>query len=92
MMRRAFIRSLVGALAAGSSPVAKAQRTKVWRIGVPFAGPGTPASNLGALKKSFEELGYVEDVNAAFVVRSADGRIELCRSSPPSSSGLAWMC
>ena len=54
MMRRAFIRSLVGALAAGSSPVAKAQRTKVWRIGVPFAGPGTPASNLGALKKSFE--------------------------------------
>ena len=51
MMRRAFIRSLVGALAAGSSPVAKAQRTRVWRIGVPFAGPGTPASNLGALKK-----------------------------------------
>lgn len=76
MMRRAFIRSLVGALAAGSSPVAKAQRTGVWRIGVPFAGPGTPASNLGALKKSFEGLGYVEDVNAAFVVPLADGWIE----------------
>ena len=76
MMRRAFIRSLVGALAAGSSPVAKAQRTRVWRIGVLFAGPGTPASNLGALKKSFEGLGYVEDVNAAFVVPSADGWIE----------------
>ena len=74
MDRRAFIAMVCGELVA--MPPARAQRAaKVWRIGI--LNPGSPSSIPSAvLRQAFQELGYVEERNVAFVGRAAGGRNE----------------
>jgi putative ABC transport system substrate-binding protein len=77
MDRRTLIGALTGALV-GSALLARAQTARVWRIG--FLTTGTGALELSgekvpnfALVKAFQELGYVEGKNVAFVGRTTGG-------------------
>ena len=79
--RRAFIGALAGVLAA-FAPLVRAQvATRVWRIGFLTTGTGALEVTGGkvpgpALMKSFQELGYVEGKNVAFVAKTAGGAME----------------
>jgi putative tryptophan/tyrosine transport system substrate-binding protein len=75
MDRRNFIGMVCGTLAA-LPPSTRAQRAeKVWRIGI--LSIGNPSSTPSAvLRQAFQELGYVQERNVAYVGRAAGGRIE----------------
>jgi putative ABC transport system substrate-binding protein len=69
-------------------PSARAQRAaKVWRIGI--LNPGSPSGSPSAvLRQAFQELGYVEERNVAYVGRAAGGRTELLPELATELAGL----
>jgi putative ABC transport system substrate-binding protein len=72
MRRREFI----AGLGAAAWPVAaRAQQTKVWRIGMlDTASRELNAANLAAFRERLRELGYIEGQNLAIEYRSAEER------------------
>jgi putative tryptophan/tyrosine transport system substrate-binding protein len=73
MMRREFIAGLGSA--AAWPVVARAQQTKIWRIGMLDTAPQEQnAANLAAFRQRLRELGYVEGQNLAIEYRWAEGR------------------
>ncbi len=75
MQRRAFIAGLAGSAAAWSLP-ARAQRSKVARIGALYIGTADPESFEKELREGLRDLGYVEGQNIAFEFRSAEGHLD----------------
>src|SRR5262245_49099479 len=81
MDRRTFIAAFTGMLV-GPTPLARAQvAARVWRIG--FLTTGTGALEVRgekvpgpALIKAFQDLGYVEGKNVAFVGKTSGGAME----------------
>src|SRR3979411_3149240 len=75
MRRREFI-SLRGG-AAGVWPLAaRAQQSKVARIGALYIGLADAESFKNELREGLRELGYVEGQNIAFEFRSAEGKLD----------------
>ena len=75
MRRRDFITLIGGALA--SRPItARAQQSKVARIGVLYIGTADAEMFKKELREGLRELGYVEGQNIAFEFRSADGKLD----------------
>ena len=72
MKRREFI-SLLGGAAAWPL-AARAQQSKVARIGVLYIGLADAESFKKELRDGLRELGYVEGQNIAFEFRSAEGK------------------
>jgi putative ABC transport system substrate-binding protein len=89
MNRREFV-GLVGAVAAGLPPVARAQEAgKVYRLG--YLTGGTAASRhqfLAAFHRGMRELGYSEGQNLIAEYRYADGRFD--RLPALAHELLAW--
>ncbi len=67
--RRAFIRTLAGALLTAPLAAEGQQPGKVWRVGwlSPFTAP--PAT----FREALRELGYIEGKSLAFETRNAEG-------------------
>ena len=74
MRRRKFI-TLVGAAAAWPL-AARAQQSKVARIGALYIGTADAESFKKELREGLHELGYVEGKNIAFEFRSAEGKLD----------------
>src|SRR5882724_7707481 len=74
MKRREFI-SLLGGAAAWPL-AARAQQSKVARIGVLYIGLADAESFKKELREGLRELGYVEGQNIAFEFRSAEGKLD----------------
>ncbi len=74
MKRREFI-SLLGGAAAWPL-AARAQQSKVARIGVLYIGLADAESFKKELRDGLRELGYVEGQNIAFEFRSAEGKLD----------------
>ena len=74
MRRREFI-TLFGGVAATWPLSARAQRPKVWRIGVLVAVPPIPAM-LSAFRDGMRKLGYVEGQNLSIDVRWPQGTFD----------------
>jgi putative tryptophan/tyrosine transport system substrate-binding protein len=74
MQRRDFI-SLLGGAAAWPL-AARAQQSKVARIGALYIGLADSASFKKELQEGLRELGHVEGQNIAFEFRSAEGKLE----------------
>jgi putative ABC transport system substrate-binding protein len=74
MKRREFI-TLLGAAAAWPL-AARAQQSKVARIGALYIGLADSESFKKELQEGLRELGYVEGQNIAFEFRSAEGKLE----------------
>ena len=75
MRRRDFITLIGGALA--SRPItARAQQSKVARIGVLYIGTADAEMFRKELREGLQELGYVEGQNIAFEFRSAEGKLD----------------
>jgi putative ABC transport system substrate-binding protein len=75
MRRRDFITLIGGALA--SQPLsARAQQSKVARIGVLYIGTADAESFKKELREGLGELGYVEGQHIAFEFRSAEGKLD----------------
>src|SRR5271169_2897110 len=75
MKRREFIAAIGGAAAWPSS--ARAQQTKVWRIGMlDTASQDLNTANLAAFRQRLRELGYIEGQNLAIEYRTAGGQID----------------
>ena len=75
MRRRDFITLIGGALA--SRPItARAQQSKVARIGVLYIGTADAEMFKNELREGLHELGYVEGQNIAFEFRSAEGKLD----------------
>src|SRR5437660_7760773 len=74
MKRREFI-TLVGSAAAWPL-TARAQPSKVARIGVLYIGLADSDSFKRELREGLRELGYVEGQNIAFEFRSAEGKLD----------------
>jgi ABC-type uncharacterized transport system substrate-binding protein len=75
MRRRDFITLIGGALA--SRPItARAQQSKVARIGVLYIGTADAEMFKKELREGLRELGYVEGQNIAFEFRSAEGKLD----------------
>ena len=75
MRRRDFITLIGGALA--SRPItARAQQSKVARIGVLYIGTADAEVFKKELREGLRELGYVEGQNIAFEFRSAEGKLD----------------
>ena len=75
MKRRAFIAALGGA--AVWPVVARAQQTKVWRIGYLSSGSLHPASQVAlvaTLRQQLSTLGYIEGKNLILDKRGAEGK------------------
>src|SRR5947208_13608783 len=72
MKRREFI-TLIGGAAAWPL-AARAQQSKVARIGVLYIGLADAESFKKELRDGLRELGYVEGQNIAFEFRSAEGK------------------
>jgi putative tryptophan/tyrosine transport system substrate-binding protein len=72
MRRRDFIAALAGA--AAWPLVARAQQTKVWRVGYLSGGSATKlaVAMTDAFRIKLQDLGYVEGTNLRFDVRRAD--------------------
>ena len=71
--RRALLRALA-ATPLGLSIMVRAQRGRVYRIGMLESVPQTRnAANLDALRRGLRDLGYVEGRNLVIEYRSADG-------------------
>jgi putative tryptophan/tyrosine transport system substrate-binding protein len=75
MKRREFIRLLGGAAVVGPL-AARAQQSKVARIGVLYIGLADAESFKNELRDGLRELGYVEGQNIAFEFRSAEGKLD----------------
>jgi putative ABC transport system substrate-binding protein len=74
--RREFI-TLLGGAAVGWPLAARAQKLKVWRIGMlETIAPELNAVNLAALRHGLRYLGYVEGQTYVLEYRSADGQAE----------------
>jgi putative ABC transport system substrate-binding protein len=75
LKRREFITLLGGATAAW--PVtARAQPSKVARIGALYIGLADAESFKKELREGLRELGYIEGQNIAFEFRSAEGKLD----------------
>src|SRR5436309_15546291 len=74
MKRRAFITLLGGA--ATWPLAARAQQSKMARIGALYIGTADAESFKKELRGGLRELGYVEGQNIAFEFRSAEGRLD----------------
>src|SRR5215469_10644007 len=75
MKRREFI-SLLGVAAIVRPLVARAQPSKVARIGALYIGLADAESFKKELRDGLRELGYVEGQNIAFEFRSAEGQLD----------------
>jgi len=81
MDRRTFIGAFTGALV-GPTPLARAQRAaRVRRVGILVPGTSnvlTSPANVPSpmLLEAFQDLGYLEGKNVAYVVRTAGGTME----------------
>src|ERR1700693_4495138 len=75
MRRRDFIK-----IVAGSASVwplaARAQQSKMARIGALYIGTADAESFKKELREGLRELGYVEGQNIAFKFRSAEGKLD----------------
>jgi putative tryptophan/tyrosine transport system substrate-binding protein len=76
MRRRAFI-ALLGGAAAGWPLAARAQQSKVRRIGCLLLGNADAESFRTELRGGLRELGYIEGQNITFDFRSAEENINL---------------
>src|SRR5207247_3638584 len=74
MKRRAFISLLGGA--ATWPLAARAQQSKLARIGALYIGTADAESFKKELREGLRELGYVEGQNIAFEFRSAEGKLD----------------
>jgi putative tryptophan/tyrosine transport system substrate-binding protein len=74
MRRRQFI-ILLGGTAAAWPRVARAQQTKVWRVGVLILGNADAQSFGTELREGLRKSGYIEGQNIEYVFRSADNNI-----------------
>jgi putative tryptophan/tyrosine transport system substrate-binding protein len=75
MRRRRFI-TLLGGAAAAWPLAARAQPSKVARIGALYIGLADADSFKKELRDGLRELGYVEGQNIAFEFRSAEGKLD----------------
>src|SRR6266852_5354340 len=75
MRRREFI-SLLGSAAAAWPLAARAQQSKIARIGALYIGTADAESFKKELREGLRELGYVEGQNIAFEFRSAEGKLD----------------
>src|SRR6266508_3851090 len=75
MRRRQFI-TLVGGAVATWPLAARAQQSKVARIGALYIGTADAESFRIGLREGLRELGYVEGRNIAFEFRSAEGQLD----------------
>src|SRR5438034_8884732 len=76
MRRREFITLLGGAVAATWPLAARAQQSKVARIGVLYIGLADAQSFKTEFREGLRDLGYVEGQNIAFEFRSAEGKLD----------------
>jgi putative tryptophan/tyrosine transport system substrate-binding protein len=76
MRRRDFITSLIGGALASRPITARAQQSKVARIGVLYIGTADAEMFKKELREGLHELGYVEGQNIAFEFRSAEGKLD----------------
>ena len=90
MRRRVFIALLGGAIVAWPF-AARAQQSKVRRIGCLLLGIADAKSFRTELRDGLRKLGYVEGQNINFDFRSAEGNIDLFPSSQRSWSRLGLM-
>jgi putative tryptophan/tyrosine transport system substrate-binding protein len=75
LRRREFI-SLLGGAAAAWPLAARAQQSKVARIGALYIGLADAESFKKELQEGLRELGYMEGQNIAFEFRSAEGKLD----------------
>jgi ABC-type uncharacterized transport system substrate-binding protein len=75
MRRREFI-TLLGGAAAAWPLAARAQQSKVPRLGALYIGTADAQSFKKELREGLRELGYVEEQNIAFEFRSAEGKLD----------------
>ena len=75
MRRREFITLLAGAAAAWPL-AARAQQSRVARIGALYIGLADAESFKKELREGLRELGYLEGQNVAFEFRSAEGKLD----------------
>jgi putative tryptophan/tyrosine transport system substrate-binding protein len=75
MKRREFVTFLGGAAAAWPL-AARAQPSKVARIGALYIGLADAESFKKELREGLRELGYIEGQNIAFEFRSAEGKLD----------------
>ena len=75
MKRREFI-TLLGGAAATWPLAARAQQSKMARIGALYIGTADAESFKKELREGLRELGYVEGQNIAFEFRSAEGKLD----------------
>jgi hypothetical protein len=75
LKRREFI-TLLGGAAAGWPLAARAQQSKMARIGALYIGTADAESFKKELREGLRELGYVEGQNIAFEFRSAEGNTD----------------
>jgi putative tryptophan/tyrosine transport system substrate-binding protein len=75
LKRRDFI-TLLGGAAAAWPLAARAQQSKVARIGALFIGLADAQSFKKEFQDGMRELGYVEGQNIAYEFRSAEGRLD----------------
>jgi ABC-type uncharacterized transport system substrate-binding protein len=73
--RRAFI-TLIGGAAAAWPLAARAQQSKVPRLGALYIGTADAESFKKELREGLRELGYVEEQNIAFEFRSGEGKLD----------------
>jgi len=75
MKRRKFI-TLIGGAAAAWPLAARAQQSKVARIGALYIGLADAESFKRELREGLREFGYMEGQNITFEFRSAGGRLD----------------
>ena len=75
MRRREFI-TLLGGAAATWPLAARAQQSKMARIGALYIGTADSESFKKELREGLRELGYVEGQNISFEFRSAEGKLD----------------
>jgi hypothetical protein len=75
MRRREFI-TLVGGLAATWQFAARAQPTKLHRIGALFVGNADSAAFRAELQQEIRKSGYIEGQNVVFEFRSAEQKLD----------------
>jgi putative ABC transport system substrate-binding protein len=75
MQRREFI-TLIGGAAAAWPLAARAQQSKMARIGALYIGTADAESFKKELREGLRELGYVEGQNISFEFRSAEGKLD----------------
>src|SRR5260221_5141409 len=75
-MKRRELITLLGGAAAAWPLTARAQQSKVARIGALYIGLADAESFKRELREGLRELGYVEGQNITFEFRSAEGKLE----------------